>query len=212
MSGRRDEVLAALRAGESPLSIAAIAEQLEIHPNTARFHLDALVASGRVETVEPKRIKPGRPAVLFKPVPGMDPVGRRDYRMLAGILADSLASQPNSAASAAAAGQVWAKKHSGTLTSLDAHRAVDKLTELLADLGFTPEKRAPKGNVEEIGLRSCPFLELAVDRRDVVCPIHLGLMQGAMSTWNATVAVESLTPFVEPDLCLARLVLTERSS
>ncbi|MGE2720328.1 helix-turn-helix domain-containing protein [Mycolicibacterium celeriflavum] len=41
-----------LRGADAPLSIAEIAEQLDIHANTARFHLEALVNSGRVEAVE----------------------------------------------------------------------------------------------------------------------------------------------------------------
>ena len=39
MAGRRKDVLAVLRAAVAPLSIAEIAEQLAVHPNTARFHL-----------------------------------------------------------------------------------------------------------------------------------------------------------------------------
>src|SRR4029079_17012211 len=86
MSGRREDVLAMLRTADAPLSIAAVADELSIHPNTARFHLDALLRTGQVESVETGRIKPGRPPLMFRAVPGMDPAGPRDYRMLAGIL------------------------------------------------------------------------------------------------------------------------------
>jgi predicted ArsR family transcriptional regulator len=43
------------------------------------------------------------------------------------------------------------------------------------------------------------------DRFPVVCPIHLGLMQGALEAWNAPVTVDRLEAFVEPDLCLAHI-------
>jgi predicted ArsR family transcriptional regulator len=56
-----------------------------------------------------------------------------------------------------------------------------------------------------VGLRHCPFLELAEVRAQVVCPIHLGLMQGAMAAWDAPVTVDRLVPFAEPDLCVAHL-------
>ncbi len=59
-----------------------------------------------------------------------------------------------------------------------------------------------------MGLRNCPFLELTDTRRDMVCPVHLGLMRGALDRWDAPVTVESLTPFAEPGLCIAHLTTT----
>jgi predicted ArsR family transcriptional regulator len=53
--------------------------------------------------------------------------------------------------------------------------------------------------------RHCPFLGVAESQKAVVCPIHLGLMQGALETWQAPVTVERLDAFVEPDLCLVNL-------
>ena len=81
------------------------------------------------------------------------------------------------------------------------HESIEHLVGLLDELGFAPERRGD----EEIGLRHCPFLELAESQKAVVCPIHLGLMQGALETWEASVTVDRLDAFVEPDLCLAQL-------
>jgi hypothetical protein len=41
----------------------------------------------------------------------------------------------------------------------------------------------------------------------VVCPIHLGLMQGALEAWQAPVTVDRLEAFAEPDVCLAHIAL-----
>ena len=212
MAGRRDDVLAVLRAAAEPLSIAEIAEQLAIHPNTVRFHLGALVKSGQVEPADVYHAKPGRPPLMFQAVAGMDPLGPRDYRMLAGILADALSRQSNPAARAIAAGRAWAGQLPGAPRARTRRQAVDRLSGLLADLGFSPEKRSAGTDVGEIGLRSCPFLELARTRREVVCPVHLGLMQGALAAWDAPVTVDALTPFVQPDLCVAQLAPMERAS
>jgi len=65
MSGRRQGVLAVLRGAAGPLSINAVADELGIHPNTVRFHLEALLSTGQVEYVETDRVKPGRPALMF---------------------------------------------------------------------------------------------------------------------------------------------------
>ena len=57
----REGVLAVLRGVASALTIPQIADELGVHPNTVRFHLDTLVTEGRVERVEPDRGRPGRP-------------------------------------------------------------------------------------------------------------------------------------------------------
>jgi predicted ArsR family transcriptional regulator len=85
-----------------------------------------------------------------------------------------------------------------------AGEATDRLVALLDEFGFEPERRTA-GGAEQIALRHCPFLELAEDARRVVCPVHLGLMQGAMEQLSDVVTVESLEPFAEPDLCLTHL-------
>ncbi|ETB27462.1 transcriptional regulator [Mycobacterium avium 09-5983] len=87
-----------------------------------------------------------------------------------------------------------------------AEQAIAQLVDVLDELGFAPERRVIDGE-QQVGLRHCPFLELAENSSNVVCPVHLGLMQGAMESWGAPVSVDRLDPFVEPDLCLAHLTL-----
>jgi predicted ArsR family transcriptional regulator len=82
--------------------------------------------------------------------------------------------------------------------------STDRLVNLLADLGFAPQRQEDDGQ-QRIGLRHCPFLEVAQSASSVVCGIHLGLMQGALETWDAPIAVDRLEPFAEPGLCLAYL-------
>jgi predicted ArsR family transcriptional regulator len=81
---------------------------------------------------------------------------------------------------------------------------VARLVSLLGELGFDPGVPVCAGR-QQIGLRHCPFLELAQARPQVVCAVHLGLMQGAMAAWDAPVTVSRLEPFAEPDLCVAHL-------
>jgi predicted ArsR family transcriptional regulator len=106
---------------------------------------------------------------------------------------------------AAAAGRDWGRSlFAGSPRVADPEAAIGRLVGLLDEIGFAPERRTV-ADEQQIGLRHCPFLELAEQDREVVCPVHLGLMQGAMEQLNADVTVESLEPFVEPDLCLTRL-------
>ncbi len=204
-SGRRREVLRLLRASPDPMSILAIADELGVHPNTVRFHLDILVGDGQVEQVASGRKGRGRPPLMFQAVRQMDRGGTRHYRLLAEILSTALAAERNSGDKARAAGRAWGRRgESPPDGDTGAEESIDRLIELLDELGFAPERRAPNGE-QQIGLRHCPFLELAETRAAVVCPIHLGLMQGAMETWGAPVSVDRLEAFVEPDLCVAHL-------
>jgi predicted ArsR family transcriptional regulator len=203
--GRRDDVLRVLKAAHSSMSIATIADTLNVHPNTVRFHLDTLVSTGRVEQVASDRKGPGRPALLFRATQRMDPGGPRHYRLLAEILAVALAGDRQAGARAMAAGREWGRQltppPSGAAGTLDAEESIEHLIGFLDDLGFAPERRGS----EQVELRHCPFLELAESQKAVICPIHLGLMQGALETWEAPVAADRLEAFVEPDLCLVHL-------
>jgi predicted ArsR family transcriptional regulator len=204
---RRRAVLQVLKAAKAPMSIVAIAEHLEVHPNTVRFHLDGLVRDGRVERVAPDRRRPGRPPLMFRAVRQMDRGGERRYELLAEILTLGFGDDERDASvKALAAGRAWGQRlESKAVTGrAGTQKAIDHLVGLLDDLGFAPEQRRSDGEYQ-IGLRHCPFLELAETRRSVVCPIHLGIMQGAMETVDAPVTVDRLDAFVEPDLCVAHL-------
>jgi predicted ArsR family transcriptional regulator len=204
-AGRRREVLRLLRASPDPMSILAIADELGVHANTVRFHLDILVGDGQVEQVASGRKGPGRPPLMFQAVRQMDRGGTRHYRLLAEILSTALAAERNPGDKARAAGRAWGLRgESRPDGDTGAEESIDRLIEMLDELGFAPERRAADGE-QQIGLRHCPFLELAETRAAVVCPIHLGLMQGAMETWGAPVSVDRLEAFVEPDLCVAHL-------
>src|SRR5215208_3073254 len=205
IGSRREDVLAVLRGAASAMSIAAVAKQLEVHPNTARFHLDALVADGRVERAEPDHRRPGRPPLLFRTVPRMDPGGPRRYQLLAEILTHGMANDRQASTKALNAGRAWASRVTQpTRKALGSRQSTERLIGLLAELGFAPQRQIIEGQVQ-VGLRHCPFLELAQDRSSVVCPIHLGLMQGALEAWDAPITVDRLEAFAEPDLCLAHL-------
>src|ERR1700758_5406168 len=206
---RRREVLRLLRSSPAPMSIAAIADRLGVHANTVRFHLDSLVADDQVEQVEHGRNAPGRPPLMFRAIRQMDRGGTRHYRLLAEILITALAAERDPRAKAMAVGRAWGRKLDSTLESLpteakSAEEATADLVGLLDELGFAPERRTSNGE-QRVGLRHCPFLELAETRASIVCPIHLGLMQGALETWAAPVTVDRLDAFVEPDLCLAHI-------
>jgi predicted ArsR family transcriptional regulator len=213
--GRR-EVLDTLRTNPSPMSIVEIASRIGRHPNTVRFHLRTLVDDGRVEQVEDTRGVPGRPALMFRAHVGMDPTGPRNYGLLAGALAGLLAAGPDPGGRATEAGRTLGRRLVGSDTDADEgavmtdEQAAGRLVALLDDLGFAPERDPARTG--PIGLRHCPFLDLVPEHAEVICPLHLGLMQGALDALGAEITVTQLEPFVAPDLCLAHTSGVEPAS
>lgn len=205
--GRRDLVLQLLRDASEPRSIASLADEMGVHPNTVRFHLDALVRAGRVEQFVGETAGPGRPPVLFRNSPRMDPTGPTNYRLLASVLVDHLAtSAKNPSATAAEMGRAWGPSliDDQPRRAVSRSQSVAELTDVMADLGFRPEPPASR-RATELRLRHCPFNDLAQTHGTVICALHLGLMQGALSAMRAPVTVDLLDAFVEPDLCVAHL-------
>lgn len=52
MNRRREHILTLIQRAEDPLGVEEVARRLGVHPNTARFHLDALVEQGSIARVE----------------------------------------------------------------------------------------------------------------------------------------------------------------
>lgn len=210
MSDRRQQVLDTIQRAAAPVGVSEIADHLGVHPNTARFHLEALVGEGVVERVSDTPSGPGRPRVGYRARPGLARGGTRRYRMLAEILLGNLsATSDDPAATAAAAGRTWGAHlvpRPAPFHEITRDEAVRGLTTMLDDLDFAPEPVAGEhGRPDRVRLRHCPFLELAEPHRDLVCPLHLGLMQGALTELGAPVTVTALEPFAEPAACLAHL-------
>ncbi|WDO04642.1 helix-turn-helix domain-containing protein [Streptomyces murinus] len=240
-SPRRRAVLDVLRAAPAPLGVTETAERLGVHPNTVRFHLDALVAEGLVERRAEASTGPGRPRTVYTVRPGMDRGGARGYLLLARMLLSRWTSADPAEAreQARETGREWGRFLVDPLPPFErptAQRSVTRLLALLADLGFEPEPAAgatpesapgpapesapgavresapgpapgtaDENTPERIRLRHCPFLELAEEHGALICPLHLGLIQGALDRLDAPLTATRLEPFAEPDSCYAHL-------
>ncbi|MET9272965.1 helix-turn-helix domain-containing protein [Kribbella sp. NPDC003557] len=199
-------MLDALRASDEPLGVTELAERLGVHANTVRFHLDALVAEGLVDRSRERPSGRGRPRTVYAPHPGMDRGGQRQYQLLAKILLGQLSTSPGGSASAEDAGRNWGRYLVDQVPPShqpDATEARQRLNAMMTELDFAPETVGRKG--DRIRLRHCPFLELAEEYSATLCPLHLGLMQGALSHIRAPIAATRLEPFAEPDACLVHL-------
>jgi predicted ArsR family transcriptional regulator len=202
-------VLAALRTARSPIGVSDVAEQVGLHPNTARFHLEGLVDQGLAERAVEDRDVPGRPRALYAATASSAVTGRRSYRLLAEILTSYVAThirQPGQAA--LKAGEAWGRfltEQQPPFRRTDASAAVKLLVDALDDIGFAPEA-VTTGRRRQILLHHCPFRETAEESGDVVCSVHLGLMRGMLRQLDAPIDVQRLEQFVAPNLCVTHLV------
>ena len=206
----RAAILDMLHAADEPLDAREVARRTGLHPNTARFHLEALVEAGLAARETEDRETPGRPRIGYRAAAD-GPGGRRQYRLLSVMLASLIAgTMPEPAAAAEAAGREWGAylaEKPPPFQRLSAGDAVAKLTGIMRELGFEPHTVPDAGadGQYQLQLRQCPFLEVARQHPDVVCALHLGLMRGAADVMRAPVSVDELAPFAEPGLCVARL-------
>jgi predicted ArsR family transcriptional regulator len=204
----RARVLDLLRAADSPLGVQEVADRTGLHPNTARFHLDGLVEAGLAAREPQPRATPGRPSMAYRAADGGDPAGDRRYRLLAEMLTSLITGMmPDPGKAAVSAGREWGAylteqpppyRRPGT------GEAIARLSAIMEELGFAPRAVAD-GTRYQLCLRQCPFREVAQDHQDVVCSLHLGLMQGALAQMRAPVTADRLDPFAEPSLCVAHL-------
>lgn len=207
---RRAEVLDLLRAAGSPLGVQDVADRVGLHVNSARFHLDALVEAGLAARAPRARSTPGRPSMAYQAVDGrVAAAGQRHFRLLAEMLTSLVAGMlPDPGQAATQAGREWGRyltEQPAPYQRLSAGEAIERLTATLEDIGFAPDPPYEEEPPSVLRLRQCPFREVAEGHQDVVCALHLGLMQGALAQMRAPVTADRLEPFIEPSLCLARL-------
>ena len=208
----RSRVLAVLQAAREPLGVDEIAAAVGLHPNTTRFHLDALVEQRLAERATEEREVPGRPRALYAAAADSAPAGRRSYRLLAEILTSYLAHTKQPGQAALEAGEAWGRfltERPLPFRRVDSAEATRQLVQTLDDIGFAPEA-VTAGRERRILLHHCPFREAAEEHKDVVCAVHLGLMRGMLAELDAPVEAQRLDPFVAPNLCVARLAARPR--
>jgi predicted ArsR family transcriptional regulator len=73
-------------------------------------------------------------------------------------------------------------------------------------LGLAP-RHVAGGAEHHLLLNACPFRDIARAHPEVVCSVHLGLLRAGLRRLGAADARCGLRPFVEPELCVADVVL-----
>jgi len=203
----RVAVLETLRESGGPLSVRDLAERMSLHNNTVRKHLDLLVESGFATRVRDGATRRGRPRYVYAAVPESSPEETRldGYWLLASVFAAYLHDADDPQAAAEEAGRRFGAGSVHEPGVGGGPPAVERVVQMLDDIGFQPELAADGSGAVEIRLRRCPFHELARDSEGVVCAIHLGLIRGALQQLGSPGAAVRLVPFVTPTLCVVQI-------
>lgn len=199
-------VLRWVRNAAQPVLVADVADGLNLHANTVREHLDALVEAGYVARSRHQRtVGRGRPPWQYEAQPAPPDPGVREYAGLVSALSEHLlqtAADP--AGEAETAGWGWGN-HLVPHRPRGPQGRVDVTLQVLGDLGFSPSR--PDAD-DTVRLHTCPLLEVADRYPDIVCSVHLGLVRGtlaAVTEGGRDTDQVTLTPFAEPGACVLRI-------
>ncbi len=215
------------------MTVADLSREASLCPSATREHLQRLADAGFVRSAPEVRTTRGRPRILYEAIAGehppQDDVARRrlGQSLVRAALTRAVLDAPDDDTGTEASGDgdddacrpadeglAGAAREAGRRL-VDALRATGQdapeptpenqlavLDDHLHQLGLDPE-------LERDGLRfhlyRCPFVALAAERVDVVCSVHLGLVQGVLAGVGGPVRAAELRPFVEPHHCVLQL-------
>lgn len=197
----RAAVLAELRSTDAAQPVNQIAAAVDLHPNSARFHLDALVEQGLALREDEPRDRPGRPKALYRAAPhqlseaqALQGVARVLIRQL-GRIGEDVGEQ------AEAAGMLWGEDLAAASPQAS---GFERVMTTLESLGYEPHQT----DEDSILLAPCPLRSLLDEAGSgglpAICRLHLGLMRG-LTADDPGLEITDLEALVAPDLCVARL-------
>ena len=156
LGASRGRVLAGLQATAGDLGAVELAERLALHPNSVRYHLDALHRAGLVERRSDVTGRRGRPQLRYRAVAGPSADGLLHRTLIESVAGNLAATAPDPHVAAVEAGRVWGRLLAGPFRT-GALAALDALAEILRSTGFRPQ---PVDAPERIDLHHCPVREV----------------------------------------------------
>ncbi len=191
-----------LAASTRALSAQELAEQLGVHPNTVRLHLDRLREAGLVEVHAVHRGTVGRPQHLYSLAPGAPSLGFDPpaHVLLAGLLAALAERVGADHDDAADTGHAWGADAARRTRTRSCLRA---LASELDRLGFEPAVGPGDGTAEgavRIEFLHCPFRELAEAYPELVCHLHRGICEGVVEQIGGG-RIEEFATLYDSDPC-----------
>jgi predicted ArsR family transcriptional regulator len=188
------------------MSVEEIADKLALQPITIRHHMQSLVESGFVDTVEERGRSVGRPKIYYKMLkePPLVSYPKRQYLELTSFIINTLRTTT---------GEAQAKK---LLRRAGFEMGVDTVKKLVSEHGINEwdskayEQYFIGGYLEKIGaepeilevstrrisycLHNCLFSEVSIKMPEIMCDtLHEGFHEGLIKTMGKDVRLERKT-------------------
>jgi predicted ArsR family transcriptional regulator len=200
----RGRLFALLSELRRPASTEELAEELGLHPNGIRMHLERLHQVGLVSR-ERERLARGRPRDAWSISPDAQPGGDppTGYAELSRWLVRSLASGRARVRDVEATGRQIGQE----LALVDADGSAEQcLHDVLVSLGFQPERAPVAEDRLTYVLRNCPYREAVRERQPLVCGLHRGMTRGMLDVLDPKTKLVGFVP-KDPDAagCLIEL-------
>ncbi len=196
----RHRIFRYIADAKAPVGVAELTEFVQLNHNAVRQHLAVLRDANLVVEEVEKRVRPGRPRLLYRLHPELSDRwgGSGAYSFLATLLASAVRRRQTPRQ----VGRQEGHRRAAELAGSGDRAAL--LEAEIARRGFRPT-RVEKGRRVEFVLGRCPFADVAGSDPATVCQLHLGLAEG-LAEGLGGLAVERLIP-KDPRRAGCRLVL-----
>lgn len=190
-----------------PAGTDELAQQLGLHPNGVRTHLERLEAAGLVmrarERVANAR---GRPRDTWSISPDAEPGGAAPtaYADLGRWLVRAISFSALRVRDVEAAGRRIGRE---LAPSAGAESPEEQIHGVLVAMGFKPRRRLDAGSTLTYCLENCPYRVAVRERQAVVCGLHRGMTRGLL---DAVAPKTRLAAFVPKDPDTAGCEITVR--
>ncbi|MGP4058822.1 helix-turn-helix transcriptional regulator [Mycobacterium sp. 4D054] len=168
---QRHRVLGLLREADGPVDAQGVADLLQIHITTARFHLSTLEAQGFVRRAGSRKSGAGRPKLTYEPAP------RLDYADIVSLFATHLGGTAEERETRARRIGADLAHRVRLARARDETSVGDLVVATLTELGFQVRSVMSSFGEVTVQLCTCPLAEVAKTAPEVVRGIQQGLIQ-----------------------------------
>lgn len=174
-----------------------LADEVNLHVNTAREHLQVLEDEGLIASRPADTGVRGRPPMVFDPVKHAAENESADrYAMRAQEQGDLLRRiEPD----------LDLRETLGT----EAQHQIDVLYSHLEDAGFDPVQGEDGVSFD---LHPCVYHGLIKEQGTLVCAVHANLVRDQLEQVQGPMKLDKLQPFVTPHLCKLKLATRQRAA
>jgi len=202
---QRRKVLELVKAAQAPVDAKYVADVLQLHITTARFHLATLEEQGAIRRRgAAKGGGAGRPRLTYEPVP------RLDYADIVALFAEHLGGTPSEREQRALRIGADLARRARVARLRSEATIADMVVATLDELGF--QVRSVLNSFGEITVQicTCPLAEVAATAPEVVRGIQQGLIQEVIDRNADAVGARyqaSVTPDPHGGSCEVNLIL-----